>query len=565
MKKNKCFLKFVCPIFFLLGFYTVSIGQTSDNNSNTTYAIGNIQNATGGQCNGSITVQVDPPSAFNHLRWGTDGISNTPVISDLCPGEYSISIHEGSTESSCSWILSATVGGEGGCYIQHETWQIEQVSVIECPPPPPGFATEAEVDSEYGVSHWYPGTLRVSSSSGINYIYQWNEISHLGAEAIITDPGVYSIRVRSPNYENCDAGFSITIIDQCDTTSNLESDHLGNKSISPPLIINEFSSGSDQFDEYVELLVQGEYPNCESVDLRNFIIDDNNGDFSPSSENGTSGRGISPGHLRFPNTDKWSNIPIGSLIVIYNEKRKNTKIGLDDPFDNNEDGIYILAAAELNGNEYMPSIYDGKYNTSDIFNQGYWSNVLMFDNNDAIQVRYPDGTYCHGISYGNGNKINGGTQNMKVSNSNGKGKVFFLDGTSPLDAESYTTEETGGRYETPGKPNTSSNVYFIETLCQDKIDIWQAGISKQIRAWLHPNPFKDYLSLNIKAEKYYKAEIVLIDFTGKIVLTQKAEITKGENQYRLNFTENQVISGLYNLRIISEDEILFSQKVVCIK
>jgi hypothetical protein len=60
------------------------------------------------------------------------------------------------------------------------------------------------------------------------------------------------------------------------------------------IIINEFSNGPSGTKEYMEFLTVG----CpgQTVDIRGWIFDDNNGDFSGGP---TTGIGIALGHSRF--------------------------------------------------------------------------------------------------------------------------------------------------------------------------------------------------------------------------------------------------------------------------
>ena len=86
------------------------------------------------------------------------------------------------------------------------------------------------------------------------------------------------------------------------------------------LVVNEFSQGSPG-QEWIELVVVGD---CE-VDLRGWIIDDNNGIFTDCGpgnniEHGTfSGHGVAPGHLRFSNNATWAAVKAGTVIVVYDD------------------------------------------------------------------------------------------------------------------------------------------------------------------------------------------------------------------------------------------------------
>ena len=91
---------------------------------------------------------------------------------------------------------------------------------------------------------------------------------------------------------------------------------------SQTLIINEVTNGVvGASQEYVELLVVGT-PSCAatpSLDLRGYYIDDNNGAHATGA-----GTGIAAGCVRFSNNAFWSNIPIGTLILIYNDADFNS-------------------------------------------------------------------------------------------------------------------------------------------------------------------------------------------------------------------------------------------------
>ena len=80
------------------------------------------------------------------------------------------------------------------------------------------------------------------------------------------------------------------------------------------LVINEVSQGPAGNQEYTELLVVGT-SSCSGVstyDIRGYYIDDNNGTFAPGT-----GTGIADGCVQLSNDPLWSNVPAGTLILIY--------------------------------------------------------------------------------------------------------------------------------------------------------------------------------------------------------------------------------------------------------
>lgn len=175
------------------------------------------------------------------------------------------------------------------------------------------------------------------------------------------------------------------------------------------LVINEFSQGSTS-KEYIELVVTGT-PGT-TIDLRGWIIDDNSGIFSAGY--GTQ-LGIAPGHIKFSDICTWEKVPVGSIILIYNDSDKNVKITmLDDPTDANLDYTYVIGvgasnttcATMSNSNLYFSSDCVKPNNTSydqytpPIYTNVDWNAMQLRNGGDALQVRSPSGGFFHGISYG---------------------------------------------------------------------------------------------------------------------------------------------------------------------
>lgn len=87
------------------------------------------------------------------------------------------------------------------------------------------------------------------------------------------------------------------------------------------VIVNEISQGPTASKEFIELLVVGSATQpTGTVDLRDWIIDDNSGAFRLSDN---SAPGIAIGHFRFTLSDTFATVPIGALIVIYNASDTN--------------------------------------------------------------------------------------------------------------------------------------------------------------------------------------------------------------------------------------------------
>ena len=229
------------------------------------------------------------------------------------------------------------------------------------------------------------------------------------------------------------------------------------------LIINEVSQGPAGSQEYVEFLVIGN-PTCTSstVDIRGWVFDDNN-----SWHAAGAGNGIASGHKRFSNAAQWSNIRMGSLIVIYNETDPNPALPADDETDSNHDCVYILpsSSALLDHNTTVPSgtlvftTYAGATYTS----TGNWNSLSMNNTNDAFHTVNPlaiNGPY-HAIGWGSnvdsndvyypGNMSNRMVRFMNTIDNNAFNPLNFSRDTALL----------GGSIESPGLANSLANASYI--------------------------------------------------------------------------------------------------------
>ncbi|MBK9453941.1 MAG: T9SS type A sorting domain-containing protein [Bacteroidetes bacterium] len=249
------------------------------------------------------------------------------------------------------------------------------------------------------------------------------------------------------------------------------------------LVVNEVSNGPAGAQEYFELVVVGPSTNlnCGPVDLRGWIIDDNNGDFSCGA---CAGTGIAAGHYRFGLNPVWAAIPTGSIIVLYDPAVKNPKVPADDPNDTSPaDGVYILPTSHATldgsttpcagGNIPLPlgacgsctgnATYIGACYTSGFAG----TNAGLRNTGDAAQSRRPDGTYFHGISYGDApSLINGGPDGLFFPIV-GTTRYFEFLNTTNDDFRSISNFGSGtvaSNGETPGLANSVANAAWIAFL-----------------------------------------------------------------------------------------------------
>lgn len=229
---------------------------------------------------------------------------------------------------------------------------------------------------------------------------------------------------------------------------------------SQQLIINEVSQGPSGAKEYVELLVAGN-PTCQTpvpcADLRNVVIDDNNGYFAAGS-----GTGIAGGALRFSSDNFWSCIPQGTLILIYNTTDLNALIPANDlsMTDNNCRLVIPVTSTLLEGQGTAPTSSVATYPTTGwTAGGGTWSMVGMANGGDSFQIRNSVSATSptYSVSWGNN------TTNAQIYFTTAANAVFSLTNQSdnnPLNQANWTNG-VAGTNETPGTANSPENASWI--------------------------------------------------------------------------------------------------------
>lgn len=225
------------------------------------------------------------------------------------------------------------------------------------------------------------------------------------------------------------------------------------------LVINEVSNGPSGAQEYVELLVVGT-PSCTAscVDLRGWVLDDNNGYFASGS-----GTGIAQGHIRFANDVTWQCVPIGSIIVVYNESDRNPSIPADNLTGANCTFILPASSTLFERNTSTPVVsgsqtYGGPYTAG-----GAWSTQGMSNGDDSYQLRDPNNLTVpyHAVSYGN----NTTTPIIYFAGGGGQ-SVFYMANTLSNDpfTQGNWIKGTSPADETPGMPNNAANAAWISAM-----------------------------------------------------------------------------------------------------
>lgn len=236
---------------------------------------------------------------------------------------------------------------------------------------------------------------------------------------------------------------------------------------SQSLRINEVSQGPSGSKEYVELVVIGNtltdcasQPQC--LDLRGWILDDNNGYFSNGDLTGT---GLANGAIRFANSPFWQCINAGTIILIYNDLDQNSSLPPNDQSvtDANCKLIFPVSSNLFERHESAPSTTSSLYSATGWVSGGAWGPISMANGDDSFQIYAPTNTTVpvHGVSWGNNN-----SNNFIYFTGAAGGLVFSATNTvsqnMSLQANWTSTPVASG--QTPGVGNSTQNSAFLASM-----------------------------------------------------------------------------------------------------
>lgn len=230
---------------------------------------------------------------------------------------------------------------------------------------------------------------------------------------------------------------------------------------SQTLIMNEVSNGPAGNQEYVEFVVVSDTVtyNCSSptppcIDIRGWIFDDNSG------YHGTSG--IAVGAVRFSNDVLWSCVPVGTIIVIYNNGDPNPAMPPDDLSlaDSNCTIIAPLNSLLFESNATTPGAVACSYPIAGWTPGGNWVNTLLANVGDCARIVNLAGCEVFSVCWSTDN-----LNNLIYFNSGGSGtqNVWYFNGVDPTIQSNWSegiTAPTPGN-QTPGAPNNAANAAYI--------------------------------------------------------------------------------------------------------
>jgi gliding motility-associated-like protein len=232
------------------------------------------------------------------------------------------------------------------------------------------------------------------------------------------------------------------------------------------LIINEVSNGPAGNQEFVEFVVVSNsavyscntnVPPC--IDIRGWIIDDNSG-----YHGGVTGTGVAPGAVRFSNAAFWSCIPLGTIIVVYNNNDPNTSLPAQDL--SMTDGncrlvIPINNTSLFESNSTTPGAVACSYPTTGWTPGGNWNNTVLANSGDCMRIVDLGGCEVFSLCYGSAN-----TNNLIYFAGSGADQVWFFNNGNPNILSNWSAGcadpvACGSNQQTPGSANNPLNAAYI--------------------------------------------------------------------------------------------------------
>lgn len=245
---------------------------------------------------------------------------------------------------------------------------------------------------------------------------------------------------------------------------------------SQTLIMNEVSNGPSGNQEYVEFVVASNTvtysctnstPPC--IDIRGWIFDDNSGYHGSA--------GIASGAIRFSQNPIWACVPLGTIILIYNDADRNPAIPADDisMADGNCRIIAPISNATLfEVNSTTPGASACSYPATGWTAGGNWSNTLLANPGDCARIVNLAGCEVFSVCWGTDNLNN----LIYFAGAAGQ-KVFYFNGTNPNNQANWTSGSASPSpgAQTPGAPNNPANAAYIGQFNNNCMPITPISIS----------------------------------------------------------------------------------------
>lgn len=233
--------------------------------------------------------------------------------------------------------------------------------------------------------------------------------------------------------------------------------------------MNEVSNGPSGNMEYVEFVVVDSnvvyscsgITNPPCIDIRGWIFDDNSGFHGAS--------GVASGCIRFSNNVFWSCIPVGTMILIYNNLDPNSSLPPDD-ISMSDGNCRIVApvnnATLFESNATTPGAVACSYPAAGWTASGNWNNTLFANGGDCARIVNLAGCEVFSVCWGTAN-----VSNLIYFAGSAQDRVYSFVNTLNNDPSNNSNWNNGcadpvacgSNMQTPGAPNNPANAAWINS------------------------------------------------------------------------------------------------------
>jgi gliding motility-associated-like protein len=239
--------------------------------------------------------------------------------------------------------------------------------------------------------------------------------------------------------------------------------------------MNEVSQGTTGNMEYVEFVVVDTTVtyNCLSgtpptIDIRGWIFDDNSGYHGAG--------GVAGGCIRFAFHPTWAAVPLGTIILLYNDASPDPSIPATDLSLIDGDCRIVAPISDPNlfeSNSTTPGAIACSYPATGWTPGGSWSNVLLANTGDCARLVDLSGCEVFSVCYAscNASTLIYFQNGAELANDHRNSVYFFSNGDPNVQSNwsigctdneiALDANQCGGNLQTPGQPNNAANAAFI--------------------------------------------------------------------------------------------------------
>lgn len=234
--------------------------------------------------------------------------------------------------------------------------------------------------------------------------------------------------------------------------------------------MNEVSNGPSGNMEYVEFVVSDTtiVYNCSGItnppciDIRGWIFDDNSGYHGAG--------GVAPGCIRFSNNIFWSCMPVGTIILIYNNLDPNSSLPPIDTLMSDGNCRLVVPVNKTNWfdqNPTTPGALACSYPAAGWIPSGLWSNTLLANTGDCARIVNLAGCEIFSVCWGTVN-----TNTLIYFPGSAQDRVYYFDNSTNNDPTNQANwvngcadpVACGSNTQTPGSPNNTANAAWINSM-----------------------------------------------------------------------------------------------------